>query len=149
MRYLDSHRQFYAVNLSKQETLSRWVSKGVPLFVGIGIVAGLALRIGFGLPFARVTFPITVLVVIQVAFFIGMYWVRQRHKRNQDLRGGVILTGGYSLLIGLAGMYYAGQLGLVGGNTLNGNYLGFSVFMLVVIAISVGLFSLLKPKRLR
>jgi hypothetical protein len=62
---------------------------------------------------------------------------------------GVILTGVYGLLIGLAGMYYAGQLGIVGVNTLNDNYLGFSVFMLVVIAISVGLFSLLKPKRLR
>ena len=129
--------------------MSRWVLRGVPLLVGIGIVAGLALRIAFGLPFARIAIPITVLVVIQGALFISMYWVRQRNKRKPDLRGGIFIFGSYGLLIGLAGMYYAGQLGLVGVNTLNDNYLGFSVFMLVVIAISVGLFSLLKPKRLR
>jgi hypothetical protein len=134
---------------STQETLSRWVLKGVPLLVGIGIVAGLALRISFGLPFARSAIPIAVLVAIQGALFISMYWVRQRYKRNPDLRGGIMLFGSYGLLIGLAGMYYAGQLGLVGANTLNENYLEFSVFMLVVIAISVGMFSFLKPKRLR
>jgi hypothetical protein len=43
-------------------------------------------------------------------------------------------------------MYYAEQLRLVGANTLNENYLGFSVYVLVVTAISVGMFSFLKPK---
>jgi hypothetical protein len=79
---------------------------------------------------ARSAIPITVLVVIQAAFFISVYWVRQRYKRNSDLRGGIILAGIYGLLIGLAGMYYAGQLGLVSVTTFSENYFGFSVYML-------------------
>jgi hypothetical protein len=39
--------------------------------------------------------------------------------------------------------------GLVGVNTLNENYLGFSVYVLVVTAVAVGLFSFLKPTRIR
>jgi hypothetical protein len=117
--------------------------------MGIGVIVGLALRISFGLPFARIAVPITVLVAIQGALFISMYWVRQRYRRKRDLRGGIILFGSYSLLIGLAGMYYAGQLGLVGLNTLRENYLGFSAYVLVVTAVGVGLFSFLKPSRIR
>jgi NO-binding membrane sensor protein with MHYT domain len=137
------------VNLPTNESLPRWVLNGLPLLVGIGVVVGLALRISFGLPFARIATPITVLVAIQGALFISMYWVRQRYKRKPDLRGGIILFGSYGLLIGLAGMHYAGQLGIVGVNTLNENYLGFSVYVLVVTAVAVGLFSFLKPTRIR
>ena len=122
---------------------------GLPLLAGIGVVVGLALRISFGLPFGRIVIPITVLVAIQGALFISMYWVRQRYKRTLDLRGGIILFGSHSLLIGLAGMYYAGELGLAGVNTFNENYLGFSVYVLVVTAVAVGLFSFLKPARIR
>jgi hypothetical protein len=137
------------VKIPSNESLPRWVLSGLPLLVGIGVVVGLALRISFGLPFARIAIPITVLVAIQGALFISMYWVRQRYKRKPDLRGGIIIFGSYGLLIGLAGMYYAGQLGLVGANTLNENYLGFSVYVLVVTAVAVGLFSFLKPTRIR
>ena len=122
---------------------------GLPLLVGIGVVVGLALRISFGLPFARIAIPITVLVAIQGALFISMYWVRQRYKRKPDLRSGIILFGAYGLLIGLVGMYYAGQLGLAGVNTLNENYLGFSVYVLAITAVAVGLFAFLKPTRIR
>jgi hypothetical protein len=104
---------------------------------------------GFGLPVVRVALPITVLVAIQAAFFIGMYPIRKRYKQSRDLRAGFILTGVYGPLIGLAGMYYAGRLGLVGASTLNENYLGFSLFVVVVIAVGVGLFSFLKPTRLQ
>jgi hypothetical protein len=117
--------------------------------VGIGVLVGLALRISFGLPFARIAIPIMVLVAIQGALFISMFWVRQSYKRKPDLRGGIILFGGYCLLVGLAGMYYAGQLGLVGVNTLNENYLGFSAYVLVVTVVAVGLFSFLKPTQIR
>jgi hypothetical protein len=132
-----------------RESLSRWVLRGVPLVIFVGILAGLSIHIASGLPFTRLIIPITALVVIQVAFFIGMYRVRQRYKRNPDLRGGIILTGIYGLLIGLAGMYYAGELGLAGANTLNDNCWGFSAYMLVVIAVGVGVFSFLNPTRLR
>lgn len=137
------------MNLPTNESLPRWVLSGLPLLVGIGVLVGLALRISFGLPFARIAIPITVLVAIQGALFISMFWVRQSYKRKPDLRGGIILFGGYCLLVGLAGMYYAGQLGLVGVNTLNENYLGFSAYVLVVTVVAVGLFSFLKPTQIR
>ncbi len=138
----------YAVNLPTNESLPRWVLSGLPLLVGLGVIVGLALRISFGLPFARIAIPITVLVAIQGALFTSMYWVRQRYKRKPDLRGGIVLFGGYGLLMGLAGMYYAGQLGLVSVNTLSENYLGFSVYVVVVTALAVGLFSFLKPTQI-
>lgn len=137
------------MNIPENESLRRWVVSGLPLLVGIGVVVGFALRVSFGLPFARIATPLTVLVGIQVALFIAMYWVRQRYKRTLDLRGGIALFGTYSLLIGLTGMYYAGQLGLVGVNTFNENYLGFSAYVLGVTAIAAALFSLLKTTRIR
>ena len=137
------------MNIPENESLRRWVVSGLPLLVGIGVIVGFALRVSFGLPLARIATPLTVLVGIQVALFIAMYWVRQRYKRTLDLRGGIALFGTYSLLIGLAGMYYAGQLGLVGVNAFNKNYLGFSAYVLGVTAIAAGLFSLLKPTRIR
>jgi len=122
---------------------------GLPLLVAIGVVVGLALRMRFGLPFARIAIPIAVLVAIQGALFIGMYWVRQRYKRKPDLRSGIILFGAYGLLMGLAGMYYGGQLGVLASNTLSENWLGFSVYVLLTTTVAVGLFSFLKPSRIR
>jgi len=46
----------------------------------------------------------------------------------------------------LAGMYYAGQLGIASPRTLNDNYIGFSVFVAVVTCIAVVAFALAKPK---
>ena len=119
------------------------------MLIAIGIFAGFALCVGFGLPLARVALPITVLVAIQVAFFICMYGIRKRYKHSRDLRAGFIVAGMYCLSAGLAGMYYGGQLGLVGIKTLDETYSGFSIYVIVVIGIGVGLLSLLKPTRLR
>jgi predicted benzoate:H+ symporter BenE len=133
----------------KSESFSRWIATGVPSFLGIGLVAGVILRTGFGLPFARVGLPITVLVTIQVAFFIVMYWVRQRYKQTRDLRVGFVVAGIYGLLVRLVGMYYASQLALVNPKAVNENYFGFSVFMVAVIVIGVGLLSFWKPTQFR
>jgi hypothetical protein len=137
------------VNISTRETFSRWLLKGMPLLIGIGILGGFALRMGFALPIARLAPPIAVLVTIQAGFFIGMYGIRKRYERSRDLRAGVILTGMYCLLIGLVGMYYAGQLGLVSVKTLDENYFGFSIYVLVVIGIGVAVLSIKKPKQPR
>jgi hypothetical protein len=137
------------VNLSTDQTFSRWILTGLPLLTGIGIVGGFALRLGFGLPVSRVALPLMVLVAIQAAFFLGMYGIRKRYKQSQDLRAGVILTGVYCLLVGLVGMYYAGQLGLVGIKTFDQNYFGFSIYVVVVVGIGVAVLSVKKPTRLQ
>jgi len=129
----------------KSESFSRWIATGVPSFLGIGLVAAVVLRLGFGLPFASVRGSITALVTIQVAFFIVMYSVRQRYKQTRDLRVGFVVAGMYGLFIGLAGMYYAARLGLVSPKVVDENYLGFSVFMVVVIIVGIVLFSFWKP----
>jgi hypothetical protein len=46
----------------------------------------------------------------------------------------------------LAGMHFAGQLGIVGATTFDDDYVGFSVLMGVVTCIVVGVFSFVKPK---
>ncbi len=133
----------------KSESFSRSIATGVLFFLGIGLLAGLILRAGFGLPLIMVVVPITVLTTIQTAFLIVMYWVRQRYKQTRDLRVGVVVAGIYCLLLGLAGMYYAAQLGLVSLKAVNENYFGFPIFMVVVIAIGVGLLSYWKPTQFR
>jgi hypothetical protein len=52
----------------------------------------------------------------------------------------------YGLLVILAGMYYAGQLGLVPARTFDENYVGLSAFIAVVVCVGVGFLSILKPK---
>jgi len=45
-------------DVKPDETLSRWVSTGVPIFIGVGMVAAFVLRLSFGLPLNRLAFPI-------------------------------------------------------------------------------------------
>jgi hypothetical protein len=128
------------------ETLSRWVYQGVPLLIGIGIVAAIVLRVSFGLPLAKLAIPIAVLLGIQLVFYVSMYAVRKRYRHTRDLRTGAVASGLYGLFIVLAGMYYAGQLGIVGARTFEDNYIEFSVFMSVVTCIVFVVFSFVKPK---
>jgi UDP-N-acetylmuramyl pentapeptide phosphotransferase/UDP-N-acetylglucosamine-1-phosphate transferase len=128
------------------ETLSRWVYQGIPLIIGVGIVAAFVLRISFGLPTSKFAVPIAVMLGIQVVFYVGMYAVRKRYRRTRDLRIASFVMGVYGLCIVLAGMYYAGQLGIASARTFEDNYVEFSVFMGVVTCIVVVMFSFVKPK---
>jgi hypothetical protein len=121
--------------------------KGVPLLVAFGVLAGFALHTAFGLSLARVALPITVLVAIQAAFFISMYGVRKRYKQSGDLRAGLIVTGMYCLLIGLVGMYYVRELGIVSVKTVDD--LGFSIYVVIVIGSGVAALSVKKLTRSR
>ena len=105
--------------------------------MGVGIVAAFVLRLSLGLSLAKLSIPIAVLVGIQVVFYVGMYAVRIRYRRTRDLRTGFIVGGMYALFVVLAGMHYAGQLGIIGPRTFEDNYVEFSVFMGVVICIGV------------
>lgn len=129
------------------ETLSRWLYQGVPLLVGIGIIAVVVLRRGFGLSLARLALPIAVVLGIQLLFYVSMYRTRQQYRRTGDLRTAALLTGAYGLSIGLAGMYYAAKLGILRVNTFTDNYVAFSIYIVVVVGIGIGLLSFSKPKR--
>jgi hypothetical protein len=128
------------------ETLLRWVCRGLPLIIGVGIVAAFLLRLSFGLPLSKLAVPIAALIGIQVVFCVGMYAVRRRYRRTRDLRTAAFVTGIYGLCIVLAGMYYAGQLGIASARTFEDNYVEFSVFMGVMTCIVVGIFSFVKVK---
>jgi len=78
-----------------------------------------------------------------------MYWARQRYKQTGDLRAAIVVVGLFGLLLGLSGMYYAAQLGLVSPQTVKDNYFGFSISMVLVIVIVFGLFSYWKPTQFR
>ena len=120
---------------------------GVPLLVGVGILVEFAVWLGFELPLSKLATPTAVLLSIQIAFYVSMYPVRKRYKQRGDLRPGFTLMGLYCLFIGLAGMYYAAKLGLVRVNTFTDNYVAFSIYIVVVVGIGIGLLSFLKPKR--
>jgi hypothetical protein len=122
------------------------VFQGLPLIVGVGIVAVFLLRLSFGLPLSKLAVPIAALLGIQIVFYVGMYGVRKRYRRTRDLRTAAFVTGVYGLCIVLAGMYYAGQLGIVSARTFEDNYVEFSVFMSVVTCIVALIFSFVKPR---
>jgi len=128
------------------ETFSRWLCHGVPLLIGVGIVGAFALHFSFGLRLSKLALPIAVLLGIQVVFYVSIYPVRRRYRQTRDLRTAALVTGIYGLSIVLAGMYYVGQLGIASARTFEDNYVGFSVFMGVVICIVVVIFSFIKPK---
>jgi multisubunit Na+/H+ antiporter MnhB subunit len=100
----------------------------------------------FGLPLAKLATPGTVLVGTLVLFYIGMYAIRKTYKRTRDVRPGFVVSGIYSLFIVLAGMYYAGQLGIMGARTFEDTYVEFSTSVGVVLCVGVGFLSVLKPK---
>lgn len=122
------------------------MSRGVPLIIAIGIVATVVLRTSFRLPVGKLALPVTVLVGIQLVFYVLMFTVRQRYRRTRDMRTAVFVTGTYGLCVGLAGMYYAGQLGVASARAFEDNYVGFSVYMGIVTCIAVVALSFVKPK---
>jgi hypothetical protein len=128
-----------------KDTLSRWVCQGLPPIIGVGVVAAFLLRLSLALPLSKLAVPIAALLGIQVVFYVAMYAVRKRYSRTRDLRTPAFVAGIYGLCIVLAGMYYAGQLGIASARTFEDNYIEFSVFMGVVTCIVVGIFSFVKP----
>jgi hypothetical protein len=97
-------------------------TRRVLLLIGVGTVAVVVLYLNFGLPLSRLAIPIAVLLAIQIAFDTAMFAVRARYQRTRDLRAGFILAGVHGLFVVLAGMYYAGQLGILGARTFEDNF---------------------------
>jgi hypothetical protein len=129
-----------------EERFSRWLAIGVLSLLGIGLLAVAILHTSLGAPWAGVLRAVTLLVTIQLVLYVAMYWVRKRFKQTHDLRTGIMVFGLYCLLFGLAGMHYAGQLGLMNSKVGRGDYVGFSIFVLVVTTLTFVLFSFWRPE---
>jgi hypothetical protein len=106
-----------------------------PSVVVAGLLAVMLLHIGFGVPWRGVYAPAIIFTVIYAFFCVGMFWVRKQFYRSRDLRLGVCITGIYTLVTVLIGMWYAGELGIAGPATFAENSIPFSVYMLVCTAI--------------
>jgi hypothetical protein len=132
--------------MNKEERFSRWLSVGVLSLLGVGLLAGVILHMKFGVAWASALWAVTVLLTIQLALYVAMYWVRRRFRQTHDLRGGIIIFGLYCLIFGLAGMHYAGELGLMNSSAGRADYVTFSIFVLVVTAVGVFFCSFWRPR---
>lgn len=117
---------------------------GVPGFLAVALFVAIVVHVRIGGSWSRIAVPCAVLVAIQLALYISMYWIRKRFQRTHNLRLGVLVFGSYCLVMGLMVLRYAAQLGLVSPKVATDNYPSFSIVMLISILISVGISSFVK-----
>jgi hypothetical protein len=123
----------------------RWFGYGVPLVLLIGLGIAVCLHVGLGRGWSELVVPIGAYVGIQLGTYICMFWARNRARSRGDYKPAVALIGLYGWGTGLLVIYYGTKWALLtryGGDDLE----AFSVFMIVVVAITFGLFSLLKGR---
>jgi hypothetical protein len=132
------------VPVSDRESFARWLRNGVPGFLAVALFVAIVVHVTIRGPWSRIVVPCAVLVAIQLALYISMYWIRKRFQHTHNLRLGVLVFGSYCLVMGLMALRYAAQLGLVSPKVATDNYLSFSIFMLIVILMSVVVFSIWK-----
>ena len=111
------------MQVNRQETFWEWV-RFVPLFLVVGLLAAIVLHVGFNLQPRQILTPVAVLVLIQLAMYVPMFWLRRRFRLTGNPRAGIALSGAYLLIIGLAAFHYGNELRLV--NIHKSDYLGFS-----------------------
>lgn len=131
--------------MKTEEHFSKWLLVGVPSFLGMGLLAAAILHLSFGVPLSRALLAAAVLAGVQLGMYVPMYWVRQRFRKTQDLRAGILVFGLYVLVLGSVCMYYAMHFGLTERVTRS-DYTWFSTYVIVVTVLGVLLFSLGKRK---
>ena len=130
---------------SDQMSLSWWLARVSPPIIASGVLGVVILHTGFGVPWRRAYVPAIVFMATYALFGIGMFWARKQFDRSRDLRLGVCISGIYSLVTVLVGMWYAGDLGITSSVTFAENWIPFAVFMLICTVISLVLVSYWKP----
>ena len=130
---------------SDQMSLSWWVARVFPSIIASGVLGVVILHTGFKVPWRRAYVPAIIFMTTYALFSVGMFWVRKQFDRSRDLRLGACVSGIYSLVTVLVGMWYAGDLGITSSVTLAENWIPFSVFMLICTVISFVLVSYWKP----
>src|SRR5450755_3942349 len=100
------------MSMRTEERLSKWLLVGVPSCLGMGLLAAAILHLSFGVSLLSALVAAMVLVGVQLAMYVPMYWVRQRFKKTQDLRTGILVFGLYVLVLGVVSTHYAMRFGL-------------------------------------
>lgn len=123
----------------------RWFSFGLPMLVLIGVGIAVVLHMGLGRSWSELFLPVGAYVTMQVLMYVSMFWARDRARTRQDYRPAVALVGAYAWGTGALVIYYGTRWGVI-GNRGSDDLVGFSVFMVAVVAITFVLFSLLKGR---
>ncbi len=132
------------MSVDDRERFSKWIAVGLPALVAVALLVGVVLRSALGVPWSNLIWPILALAVIQSALYVSMYRVRQRFRVTGDMRPGVAVFAFHLWVLGLCGIYFAERLRLIAQMNAMHEYLGFTLFMLVVAVGSVALFSFKK-----
>lgn len=117
-----------------KETLLQWL-RFAPLFVTVGIFAVVILHVAFNLTLTKTLAPVGVLVLIQLAMYVSMFWLRRRFKHTGNPRPGIGAFGAYCLIMGLAAFHYGTELRFV--SVRRSEYLPFSVVVVAATLILV------------
>jgi hypothetical protein len=123
------------VQVNDRGSFGRWAGAGVPLLIGIGAAAAEILHVGFNLPLRQAFGVASVFVMIQIAMYVPMFWIRRRFMRTRDPRLAIALFGSYCLLMGLAAFHYGTELKLIG--VQKSEYVTFSIVVIAAILLLV------------
>lgn len=123
----------------------RWFGFGAPLLVLVGLGIAVTTRVSLARPWSELVLPISAFVGIQVGTYSCMFWARNRAKTRGEYGPAVALFGFYGWGTGLLLIYYGTKWGLL-ANHSSDDLVAFSVFMIVVVAIMFGLFSMFKRR---
>ena len=133
------------ISTSDRMSLSWWLARVSPSIIASGVLGVVILHTGFRVPRRGAFVPAIIFMATYALFSIGMFWVRKQFDRSRDLRLGVCISGIYSLVTVLVGMWYAGDLGITSSVIFAENWIPFAVFMLICTVISFVLVSYWKP----
>jgi ABC-type Mn2+/Zn2+ transport system permease subunit len=123
----------------------QWFCFGIPALVLVGVGIGVAVHTALGRSWTELAPPVATYVALQVAVYICMFWARNRARTQQDYRPAIVLFGAYCWGSGLLVIYYGIRWGLIVSQDTD-DLVAFSVIMIVVVAITFGVFSMLKGR---
>lgn len=124
---------------------ARWFGLGVPALVVFGLGIAIALHMGLGRAWSELGLPIGAYVAIQVVTYVCMFWARNRSRTRGDYGPAIALVGFYAWGTGLLVIHYGTEWGLLSHRGSN-DLIAFSVFMILVVAITFALFSRFKGR---
>ena len=119
--------------VNDRESAVQWFGAGVPLLIGVGAAAAEILHVGFNLPLRQAFSVASVFVMIQIAMYVPMFWIRRRFIQTRNPRLAITLVGSYCLLMGIAAFRYGTELKLI--DVQKSEYVTFSIFVIVAILI--------------
>jgi hypothetical protein len=120
-----------------RESFARWLMAGIVWCSSLGVLGAIVLHAYSKVPWSTTTEPVVVMSLILLAWYLLMFWARRQFKRSHNLRMGTVATGLCVMAEGIGCFRYAGKLGFVSPDVISANYIGFSIFMTVVIVASV------------